>query len=71
MKPCNMHVGQYFESKGFPSAHTLMEDIASSPCGLAVNKNEDIAMAAKRVIIHDERKAETLLTLEKTLCMVV
>lgn len=51
--------------------HTLMEDIASSPCGLAVNRNEDIAMAAKRVIIHDDRKADTLLTLEKTLCMMV
>jgi len=52
-----------------PKSHTLIEEIARSPWGVAVNRKEESAIAAKRVIIHDDRKAETLLILEKMLCI--
>lgn len=46
-----------------------MEEIVRSPWGFAMNRNEDRAMAANSVIIHDDKNAETLLTLENILCM--
>ena len=56
---------------GFWRAYTLIERSPRSPRGSAVNIKEEIAIAANSAIIHDESNAETLLILEKTLCILM
>jgi hypothetical protein len=51
------------------ATHILTDEIASSPFGFAVNKKDEIAIATNSVIIHDDRKVETLFILERILCM--
>ena len=43
--------------------------MSTAPVGLAVNRNDDSAMAARRAIAHDERKANKLLAREVKVCM--
>lgn len=42
-----------------------------SPFGFAVNKKDEIAIAASKAITQDDRNAETLLIRAYVLCMLV
>lgn len=49
--------------------YTLTDAISKSPFGSAVKTSEERAMVAKRAIMHEESRAETLLILENKLCI--
>ena len=53
------------------NTYICIEETLKSPCGSALNKNDESAIAPSKAITHDERNAETLLILAYVLCMVV
>jgi hypothetical protein len=55
--------------KDIRNTDILIDEIDSSPLGLAVNRKDESEIATKSAIRHEERNAETLFNLETTLCI--